>query len=80
MRRHNKVILGDLRRMKQKNRLLLSFLLLVVICVSVAKADTTHPQGSYQNKEAYTVLQGTQNTALGQDRLIQVKADSDTFF
>ena len=55
----------------------LLFLLLIVIWVFVVKADTTHSQGSYQTKEAYTVLQGTQNTALGQDRLIQVKGDSD---
>ncbi len=71
------MILGDSRRMKQKYGLLLLFLLLIVIWVFVVEADTTHPQGSYQNKEAYTVLQGTQNTALGQDRLIQVKGDSD---
>ena len=71
------MILGDSRRMKQKNGLLLLFLLFIVIWVFVVKADTIHSQGSYQTKEAYTILQGTQNTALSQDRLIQVKGDSD---
>ena len=63
--------------MKQKYGLLLLFLILVVIWVFVVKADTIHSQGSYQTKEAYTILKGTQNTALSQDRLIQVKGDSD---
>ncbi len=71
------MILGDSRRMKEKNGLLLLFLFIVVIWVFVVKADTIHPQGSYQTKEAYTILKGTQNTALSQDRLIQVKGDSD---
>ncbi|GAH65290.1 unnamed protein product, partial [marine sediment metagenome] len=63
-------------RWKKPIRALL-FLFIVVIWVFVVKAGTTNSQGSYQAKEAYTILQGTQNTALSQDRLIQVKGDSD---
>ena len=63
-------------RWKKPIRALL-FLFIVVIWVFVVKADTTNSQGSYQTKEAYTILKGTQNTALSQDRLIQVKGDSD---
>lgn len=55
----------------------LLFLFIVVIWVFVVKAVTINSQGSYQTKEAYTVLQGTQNTALGQDLLLQVKGVSD---
>jgi len=55
----------------------LLFLLLVVIWVFPVKVNTIHSQGSYQAKEAYSTLQGSQNTALDQDMLLQIKGDSD---
>jgi thiol:disulfide interchange protein DsbD len=55
----------------------LLFLLLVAIWVFPVKVNTIHSQGSYQTKEAYSTLQGSQNTALDQDMLLQIKGDSD---
>jgi len=55
----------------------LLFLLLVVIWVFPIKVNAIHSQGSYQTKEAYSTLQGSQNTALDQDILLQIKGDSD---
>jgi thiol:disulfide interchange protein DsbD len=55
----------------------LLFLLLVVIWVFPVKVNTIHSQGSYQSKEANSTLQGSQNTALYQDMLPQIKGDSD---
>ena len=55
----------------------LLFLLLVIIWVFPVKVNTIHSQGSYQAKEAYSALQGSQNTALDQDMLLQIKGDSD---
>jgi thiol:disulfide interchange protein DsbD len=55
----------------------LLFLLLAVIWVFLLKVNTIHSQGPLQTKEAYSTLQGSQNTALDQDMLLQIKGDSD---
>jgi thiol:disulfide interchange protein DsbD len=59
---------------KPKEALL--FLLLVFIWAFSVKVGTIHSQDSYQTKQAYSNLQGSQNTALSQNMLLQVKGDS----